>query len=151
MKRCTLFVGTVVGTVLLAGVAEAGPISYAINFNFDGSSLLPPQDQDPILPTSGFFTYDASTQTFSNFHVLWNGFNFDMTLSANSPLMFYSPSCVNGLSGAAASFAFLNGSCNPAQGGGQTVWIVGRLQESPTFEFLSSDPADGQNLGARQK
>lgn len=144
MKSPIVFAGTLLAAFFATSVGRAAPIGYVINFNFNGSSALPPSAQDPILPTSGSFTYDSATDTFSNFHVLWNGLNFDMTGSANNPLDFYSPSCLNGLTDGAASFAFLEGSCNPPQGGGSTVWIVGRLQESPTFEFLSSDPSKGQ-------
>jgi hypothetical protein len=38
-------------------------------------------------PTSGSFTYDSTTPGFTNFLVVWNGVTFDLTSSANSPLV----------------------------------------------------------------
>jgi len=38
-------------------------------------------------PTSGSFTYDSTTPAFSNFLVTWDGGTFDLTASANSPVL----------------------------------------------------------------
>lgn len=91
--------------VLLTGlcvpVAMADPIdltTYTINFTGSGT-----------LPTAGTFTYDPDTPNFTSFLVTWKGLTFDLTNAANAP---YEPSsnpasCVNGLTGAAATFALL--------------------------------------------
>jgi hypothetical protein len=38
-------------------------------------------------PTSGSFTYDSTTPRFTNFLVVWEGITFDLTSSANAPII----------------------------------------------------------------
>ena len=57
----------------------AAPVLYKIHFSLTAGSTL---------PTSGSFSYDASTSTFANFIVVWNGDTFDLTSTANAPGVF---------------------------------------------------------------
>ena len=104
MKRVlSLLAGFLGAAVFLT----ASPITYNINFT-NGSPN----------PTSGSFQYDsAGSGTFSNFIVLWQGFNFDLTSQANAPSV--SGSCV---SSASNSFALLNGTLACVQTGPGPVW-----------------------------
>jgi hypothetical protein len=62
----------------------ASPVPYTMDFNLSSGS---------ILPTSGSFTYDSSTSTFTSFDVEWDGDTFDLTSAANtSP---YLPAYIN--------------------------------------------------------
>ena len=59
--------------------AHSAPIQY--NLIFSGTNI-------PIgtnIPTSGSFVFDAVTNTFSDFSIVWNTLTFDLTGSANSP------------------------------------------------------------------
>ncbi len=143
------------GSVLLiaafgAAVGRAAAVTYDINFapcTSVAESCGPVSGSGIVLPTSGSFTYDSITETFSSFSVTWNGFVFNtLALSASSPLDFFSgPSCIGGKTGAAASFAVLSGACFPPSGNGDTAWVADRIPtDSPTFEFLTDDPEEGQ-------
>jgi hypothetical protein len=59
---------------VFAACAHAAPILY--NIGFSGGSPN---------PTSGSFTYDASTTQFTSFVVTWDGATFDLTSAANAP------------------------------------------------------------------
>jgi|SRR5580700_387239 hypothetical protein len=89
-----------------------------------------------ILPTSGSFTYDSSTPKFSNFLVVWDGLSFDLTSSANTPLIFgpVPPACLGGDSNAAATFQLLT-NCGDLV----TGWLgkVGGSPASRIFTFVS--------------
>jgi hypothetical protein len=80
--------------------AQADTVTnYTINFT--GSS---------ILPTSGSFTYDSAMPGLSNFIVVWDGFTFNLTSSANNPTVVPPlPGCVPAGAGPAESFALLSG------------------------------------------
>ncbi len=81
-------------------------VTYTINFTGSG-----------ILPTSGSFTYDPDTTTFTSFLVTWNGTTFDLTSGANAPVLGTpDPPCLGGATGAAASFDLLTGACPPVPG-----------------------------------
>src|SRR5258705_7053020 len=85
---------------LISGTANASPVHYTFNFTLQSGN---------VLPTSASFDYDASAPAFTNFSVPWNGLTFNLTGSANSPIVIgsvYQTSC--GLSGAALTFAFLS-------------------------------------------
>jgi hypothetical protein len=91
-----------------AAAAIAGPITYDINFSVIAGSPA---------PTSGVFTYDATTHIFSGFQVVWDGITLDLTSPANSPNIFSSmsapaPTCLGGATAGAASFAMLSGNCS---------------------------------------
>jgi hypothetical protein len=101
---------TVVLFILTAISLSANPITYTIDFTGETSSSL--------LPTSGSFLFDSSDSTFSNFDVQWDGGVFDFTSLANDP--GFPPggdagTCLSGLSGSAAFFAFIANTtgCNP--------------------------------------
>jgi len=85
--------------------------TYDINFTGNG-----------ILPTAGSFTYDSTTPSFSDFMVTWDGTTFNLTASANLPLITPTVSCISA-TGAAASFALLDGACNPAPPNYTTQWF----------------------------
>jgi hypothetical protein len=82
--------------------ARADAITYDITFTSSSADV----------PT-GSFTYDAAVPTFTNFEVQWNGLIFNLSAAANAPLDDgpSGPPCLGGLTGAAASFAWLNPGC----------------------------------------
>ena len=78
---------------------------YTINF-----TLSPPG----TLPTAGSFVYDNTTNTFVSFTVDWDGLVFDLTSSANSPLIISDgPPCISGATGPQATLALMT-TCNSA-------------------------------------
>ena len=104
MRHCSLgIVLLVVGVCGLPG-ANAAPIDYTITFQTTGG----------VAPTAGSFTYDSNTPIFSNFLVEWAGFSYDITFSANNPLLLGTPPCLGGAAGPTATFAMLSGDCNGA-------------------------------------
>jgi hypothetical protein len=71
----TLIALVVPGSLAIAGSALATPTTYDITF----AGTFP-------LPAEGSFTYDpALVQSFSDFHVVWDGLDFDLTGAANAP------------------------------------------------------------------
>jgi len=126
-----------------ARTAPSAGMAYTLTFGGDSP-----------LPTSGSFTYDAGTRTFSNFVVTWRGHTYDVTAAANSPYFVADP--CNGLTGGAAAFLALNGGCN----GGTALlyWIAGNQpsvprsylgfaagQNPPGLEFVVDGPALGSD------
>ena len=92
-----LLVGATLG---VAASVQAAPIDYTMTFVKTGG--------DGPLPTAGFFTYDADAPLFTNFHVFWNGTDYNMTGSANTAV--YTGACGDlGGTGAASGFAILTG------------------------------------------
>ena len=83
----------------VAPLAQAAPIDYDIIFTVT--------DGNVPLPAAGSFTYDAATPLFTNFHVIWNNQDFDLTSAANGP--FSSGLCSGALTGPAGGFAILSG------------------------------------------
>jgi hypothetical protein len=71
------------------------PVNYRINFT-GGAGV----------PDLGFFHYDQSTSTFSNFLVSWRGVLFDLSSAANSP--FVGSACPGTTSSPATGFALMN-------------------------------------------
>lgn len=61
----------------------AAPITYNITFSATAG----------VVPASGRFNYDAVNPLFTNFHVLWNGIDFDVTSAANSPAILPALAC----------------------------------------------------------
>jgi hypothetical protein len=97
--------------------ALATPVYYTIDFSLIAGTPA-------VAPTSGSFDYDASTQTFTGFSVVWNGLTYDMTAAANAPTIFGpygAPACIGGLTGGAASFQLLTG-CQSAP---SLLWTAG--------------------------
>ncbi len=99
-----LLLATFIAPLAMADLADS--TTYTIQF-FGGP-------ENGILPTAGGFTYDPDTATFSSFVVIWDSITFDLTSAANAPSIsrdLNELSCLGGLSGGAASFALLGGSC----------------------------------------
>lgn len=83
-----------------AAPLAAAPTHYDFTFTLTSGG---------IAPTSGAFDYDGSTRVFTDFIVNWNGLTFDLTASANAPIVLgtiYPAQC--GVTGAALTFAFLS-------------------------------------------
>lgn len=108
---------------LVSVSASAAPTTYTINFS--GGSPTP----------SGSFTYDSSTQTFTNFLITWNSIVFNFTTLANAdPNLYLYGACnvANGLD-PADLFAALNGSPSC----GSRSWSSFRNSGSPVHdEFM---------------
>jgi hypothetical protein len=82
--------------ILLAAAvpALAAPINYDITFVYTGSTFTG-YPGNPIVAglaaPSGSFTYDPGSGLFTNFIVNWGNATYDVTSSANSPLLAPSP------------------------------------------------------------
>lgn len=114
---------------ILSGVApsaQAAPIDYTITFTVT--------DGDVSLPVSGYFTYDADAPLFTNFHVIWNNQDFDLTAEANSTSS--SSYCSGSLSGAAGGFAILTGSTPCAA---NQIWTAFTSTNSSYFYLFASN------------
>jgi hypothetical protein len=121
--RLMLALGILIG---VAPLAQAAPIDYTITFTVT--------DGDAPLPVAGSFTYDADTPLFTNFHVLWNNQDFDLTANANDP--YNSGLCSGALSGPAGSFAVLSGtSACPAD----QLWAAFNLTNSSYLFLFASN------------
>ena len=72
--------------LLLVGAASSAPlIASSINtYDITFAGLANPAG---IAATTGSFTYDSATQTFTNFIIDWDGIAFDFTASANAPVL----------------------------------------------------------------
>jgi hypothetical protein len=132
-----------IGLVSLAAQATAAPVFYSITFA--GESPL---------PTSGSFSYDATTQQFSSFLISWTGSTFDLTTSANFPFNF--GGCDTPAADSADFFAALTGAaCGSREWSGvrsnsQLVFALGVFPNPPsgnsfavpsgTFSVTSSVP-----------
>jgi hypothetical protein len=142
MKTLTTWCAQFALALVLLGMttsAQAAPIDYTITFtrtegcNSTGCGV-------GAVPSGGF-TYDADVPQFTNFHVLWNGVDFDLTTKANNPSA--------GLCGAVAvgpalGFAILSGAtpCPSNQ-----LWLVTRPSAESSFLVFtlaaSADPLGG--------
>ena len=118
-KRSIALVGLVM-MCLWCSSAFASPIDYSILFHCDGAMSC---TAGSPAPTAGSFTYDAANSTISNFVVNWFGITFDLTSVAGNPVFlagdgsgpqsFSTMGCIDGATGAAATFRILAG-CNDA-------------------------------------
>jgi hypothetical protein len=118
--RIVLALGILCGA---ATMAQAAPIDYTITFTVTAFGAP--------APAAGSFTYDADAPLFTNFHVVWNGQDFDLTGSANAP--FDDGFCNSPLSGAAKGFSILSGNsaCSTEQ-----VWAAFSLSSAAFSEFF---------------
>jgi hypothetical protein len=110
---------------LLAGPLQAlaVPTTYNITFTTNPGG---------VAPTSGSFTYDSATSTFSDFFVSWNGIVFDLTDGANAPWTSGGICGFQG-TGAALSFALLS---NPSPSTcPQTGWAGLTQSGNPLADF----------------
>jgi len=109
--------------LLFALPAYADSVRYEINFVATSGNP----------PASATFFYDVGEPRFIDFFITWQNTLFDFTFQANtfsrtppnSPAGFHgNVPCVDGLTGAAAAFQFLNGACSN-QPGFTTIWEAG--------------------------
>ncbi len=106
--------------LLLPLHAFADPVFYNMSFTANPGSA----------PSAGSFFYDAESPAFSNFVVTVGHYVYDLTLEANTMQRGIlccgsiggNPPCVEGLSGAAAAFKLLDGTCS-SQPGSLTIWL----------------------------
>jgi hypothetical protein len=118
--RMVLALGILCGA---APMAQAAPIDYTITFTVT--------DPGAPLPASGSFTYDADTPLFTNFHLVWNGQDFDLTGAANAP--YDGGGCNSPLSGPAESFAILSGTSACAS---DQLWAAFSLSSVDNSRFI---------------
>jgi len=110
MKFTRTLLGAAACCLLAASQLQADSTAYDINFS-DGASPTNP---------SGSFMYDSSSDTFSDFIVVFDTLSFDLTDAANTPkIAGTAPACLGGATDGAASFALLSGSCSDAEWQGQ--------------------------------
>jgi len=140
--------------VLLLFAAIAAPCAYADSYtiNFTCSS-----NPSCILPTSGSFGYNPTTQTFTtDVLVVWDGDNFDITpvLTEDIGNPSASTPCYGSATGAALVFELL-ATCGPASIGsnwvGNTNPVVFTFQDyGPVSAYLlsSGESQSGELPGA---
>jgi hypothetical protein len=120
----------VIGLLLIAVSlpVRASSVNYTISFTTSAGSPG---------PTSGSFTYDSSTGTFSNFVVAWDGYSFDLTSSANSPFDVHPSGCTGEASTGAFAFEILSKTltCPSAP---EYFWF-GQPRVGPTQGFVFED------------
>jgi hypothetical protein len=84
--------------------AHAQTVTYTITFS-------PPNNAPHagyLLPTSGAFVYDYTSNQFLSFTVHWHGLLFDLTSAASSPqIISGGPPCMLGASGPLATLALM--------------------------------------------
>ena len=119
---------------------KADGVDYTISFTATSGSPS---------PTSGSFTYDSSTDQFTNFIVDWDNVEFDLTASANAPTNFGAPTGCSGASSPGYGFLLMSQALT-----GCTVkyeWIgtavpvipVGPIAEFDFFAVATTDSVDG--------
>ena len=86
MRTFLVFVVLVLA-VLTIPSAYAEGINYTVVFSsvYMGPATAKQSGNNAPLPSSGSFTFDPTTQTFSNFIVDWDGAIVDLTSGANAP------------------------------------------------------------------
>jgi hypothetical protein len=114
--------------ILMVGMgASAAPIPYNITF-----TLL----EGDLAPVSGSFLYDATIPAFSDFHVVWNGLDLDLTASANSPVALNLAPCSGGTSTPEYGFAIVSGTTNCTS---QQLWSAFSTSETTQFVLFASN------------
>jgi hypothetical protein len=81
MRKPLWMLLTVLALMVASNVRADDTTAYAIHFSLDPSDGIGP------LPTAGSFVYDNTTNQFVSFKVDWDGFAFDLTSSANNPVV----------------------------------------------------------------
>jgi hypothetical protein len=132
-------VAAVFATVLaIAGppVAEGASTTYDIIFTLSAGGPA---------PAAGHFSYDPAVPAFSDFRVTWIGVEFDLTASANNPVIIEGNGCP-GLTGPAAGFALLSHAlvgCDSEAGGMVSTFSPFPRALRLTFSFSTpTKPAD---------
>jgi hypothetical protein len=125
MRSKVLVMGLLLIAVSLPVYASS--VNYTINFTTSSGSPG---------PTSGSFTYDSSTGTFSNFVVAWDGYSFNLTSSANATFT-HGSGCTGEASSGTFSFALLSQAltCPSAP---EYFWF-GQPRVGPTQVFVFED------------
>jgi hypothetical protein len=130
---------TLIPILFLIGTYPILASSYTINSTISSTHGI-------FAPLTGSFTYDSSlTKSFSFFTVDWDGFNFDLTDSANNPTLGAASTCIGGSTGAAATFAFLN--C-----GYEGAWFAAEdtTTSLPFVALIGRDTSGGANTATIQ-
>lgn len=125
-RKCALAVA--LGLIVLVAQPAHADTTYTINFTTSAGSPG---------PTSGSFTYNSSTHTFSNFVVMWDGYSFNLTSSANSPFDAHPSGCTGEASTGAFAFEILSKTltCPSAP---EYFWF-GQPRVGPTQVFVFED------------
>ncbi len=127
---CTFITNRLITLILLGSLAFSGsalatPIIYQITFTT--FSL-------PIPEKEGFFTYDPDlVKPFSDFHVIWEGVDFNLTDAANAPNI---NSDCGTFSPPQLTFALL--SHTPSKCTGNSSVLAGFQGEQKFFSFVGS-------------
>lgn len=128
--------------------ARADSTTYTIDFSLYTGPATPKQSGGiGPLPTSATFTYDPTTQLFSNFIVTWDGASFDLTSAANSPAIHVLPPNVTPGTGGEETFSLLTGDPD-------AFWAINGNSTNSYFAFLDFDlpvsgpPSDIINVAA---
>jgi hypothetical protein len=128
MRNKLLVIGLLLIAVSLP--VHASPVNYTINFTTGFGPA----------PTSGSFTYDSSTGTFSDFVVVWDGYSFNLTSSANATFLG-SSGCTGEASTGAYSFELLSQTLT-CPSGPDYFW-AGQPRVGPTQAFLFDAEVSG--------
>jgi len=140
--------------VLLLFAALAAPTAHADSYTITFTCSSNPSC---ILPTSGTFSYDAGTQTFTtDVFVVWDGTTFDISPASlyENPSPFPTSTCFGSATGAALVFELL-ATCGPASSGsnwvGNTNPVVFTFQNyGPNSSYILSisESQSGELAGA---
>ncbi len=130
--------------LLFAVSLQADPIAYNINFALDVGQQAP----------TGVFTYDALTSNFTSFQLTYMGIPFAGAWMANNPQFGNSIrltpvptlSCLDGKTGGAATFAFLNGDCSQMI----TKWTLSGFQYDNFIFQIFADDGYGNSVSLTQ-
>jgi hypothetical protein len=98
MKKSVWMIVAVVFMALVVPSARADSISSGtLSFTLDSCC---------VAPTSGSFTYDATTNQFLNFSVIWDGMTFDLSHATQTTYL--------AMSGAIPTPLFWTAACEPS-------------------------------------
>jgi hypothetical protein len=123
-------------SLTFATAAHAAAIDYTMTFTLTEGSGPPP---------TGSFTYDADATLFTNFHVFWQGVDFDVTNATNSPGA--TGVCGPKVHGPGEAFAMLSGStiCPVEQ-----LWTAHTNDTFTVLSLFASNSAVGAIVDRRR-
>src|ERR1700690_588345 len=131
--RRSLWIVAILWAGVIAPNAHADTLTtYTINYT-----------GGPPIPTSGSFTYDSTTPGFSNFHVIFDGRDFDFSTIANNTLNINpqintgGPSCIGGTTGPQAVFELLTACTSISHW--DSISLSSSLPEELAFGFGACD------------
>lgn len=126
--RATILAAIGLSFWLAATAAMAAPQHY--NIAFSGTTAA------GTLPTGGF-DYDPLAPAFSNFVVQWDGLSFDLTTTANLPVVSGATPPICGASGAALSFLLLDkDACLIPANLAPKQWEIDNFDPNVSFAFV---------------